>query len=61
MIFETYSRIRLTKDELNRLRMYAARNGYAIETIRTADDLLKATILGLTDDQVEDLLAYGYQ
>lgn len=58
MIFEEDGRVRLTNDELNRLRMYAAQNGYVVDRIRTTDDLLEATILGLTDDRVRHMLTF---
>ena len=58
MIFEEDGRVRLTNDELNRLRMYAARNGYVVDKIRTTDDLLEATILALPDDRVRHMLTF---
>lgn len=58
LIFDENGRVRVTKDEFDRLRMFAARNGFAIGPIQTAGDLLEASILGLPDTVVEDMCSF---
>lgn len=50
MIFESNGRVRLTAGELNRLRQLNARNGEAVNDIKTRDELLAATQGGLSSE-----------
>jgi hypothetical protein len=58
MIFGSDEKVRLTARELNTLRRANARNGRAVNGIRTRDELLKATLSGLSDDIQADLLSF---
>lgn len=58
MIIGNDGRVRLTPSELNRLRRHAAKNGFVVETIGTLGEYLEASILGLTDDRVRDMLEF---
>lgn len=58
MIFETQSRVRLTKSELNMLRQRNARNGNVVAAIGTVDQLHEALIGGLSTQQARDMLDF---
>lgn len=58
MIIQENGRVRLTKDEFNKLRAHAARNGFALEGPRDVGDLIEAVLLGLSEDRAEDMYAF---
>jgi hypothetical protein len=58
MIFESNGRVRLTPDELNRLRQLNARNGEVINIVETRDDLLRAILGALSPERVADMLEF---
>lgn len=58
MIFERNGRVRLTPSELNRLRKLNARNGEAVNNIKTCDELLAATLGGLSSELAADIFEF---
>ena len=58
MIFAPDQSIRLTGGELNLLRQAAAKNGHVVNHIRTRDELLQATLDGLSPETQDDLLQF---
>ena len=50
--------IRIPKSELSFLRKMAARNGFAINSIKTNKEELEATFKGLPVDIAEDMLRF---
>ena len=58
MIIDNDGRVRLTPNELNRLRQHAAKNGFVVDKIGSVGEFLEASILGLPDDRVRDLLEF---
>jgi hypothetical protein len=58
MIFNTDGSVRLTPAELNGLRRANAKNGVALNDVRTRDELLAATLDGLPPEIQADLLAF---
>ncbi len=58
MIFGSRGSVRLTPDELNRLRRANALNGFAVNTVRTHDELLEATLGALKPGMQADLLEF---
>lgn len=58
MIFGSHGSVRLTASELNRLRRANAMNGFAVNTVRTRDQLLEATLGALTPEIQADLLEF---
>lgn len=58
MIFEKNDRVRLTPGEFNRLRQLNARNGEAVNDIKTRDELLAATLGALSSELATDMLEF---
>jgi hypothetical protein len=58
MIFVADRSVRLTGPELNLLRQAAAKNGLVVNHIRTRDELLQATLDGLSPKTQDDLLEF---
>lgn len=58
MIFESGSRVYLTRRELNELRQRAAVNGHCVNQVRTPAQLLQAVLDALPSERQADLLAF---
>lgn len=58
MIFESATRVHLTRSELNDLRQKAARNGRSVNQVRTPAELLRAVLDSLPPERQADLLAF---
>ena len=58
MIRDGKGKVRLTKSEFNSLRAENAKNGVVIGEIRTDEDLLTASINGLPDHLLNDMLEF---
>jgi hypothetical protein len=58
MIYDSKGNVRLTKSELNTLRKHNAQQGNVVGTIKTPADLLEASISGLPDEIMNDMLEF---
>jgi hypothetical protein len=58
MIFESPSRVHLTRRELNELRQRAAASGHCVNQVRTPAQLLQAVLDALPIERQADLLAF---
>jgi hypothetical protein len=58
MIRDGKGGIKLTKSELNRLRMWNAQNGFVVGDITTEDEYHRAVIHGLPPHIIDDMLEY---
>jgi len=58
MIFAPDQSVRLTGGELNLLRQAAAKNGIVVNHICTRDELLQATLDGLSPETQDGLLQF---
>jgi hypothetical protein len=58
MIFTPNDTVRLTPSELNTLRQVSAKNGRVVNGIRTRQELLIATLDGLSPELQFDLLEF---
>jgi hypothetical protein len=58
MIFVSNDAVRLTQSELNTLRRENAKNGLAVNVVRTRQELLKSALNGLSPELQSDMLAF---
>ena len=58
MIFESPSRVHLTRRELNELRQRAAVSGHCVNQVRTPAQLLQAVLDALPGERQADLLSF---